>query len=1119
MRFASVVTLALLFALCLLALSPVGGEAATWLTVNGATGGVLTTPGELVLRCDVSAAGGRVRFIEGADLDGNGRLDAGEPVFACLAAVQDDGWTDEEAASAVVQFSARFNSRAIGPVVIQAVDEDGSAVAHVYSMDYTHPAQSVSGAVRYEDGTPGAGRIVREQVGETSWVAFTGADGSYTLHLPAGGHAIRVKEMGGEGGTPAPDWVDLAAGAAKTGENFTALRATGPKITGVITESDTGHAVPGVLVNATEIYTQRNAVTWADAEGNYTLHVSAGTWRVAATVYDLAGPYGNATQDVAVTNTDVDVDLVLSRLSNRIYGAVTGPGSVAVTSGWVYATGATNRSSGSTNGQGRYEMWLPGDTYEVKVHDAAGNYACPTTSVGHVTVPAGGRADVAMVARGSTLSGRVVVTGTATGIPQAEVGIAEVVGDLGRQYADDFSGTTDGQGYFSIKMPAGPFEVWANSNIYNAESPGYSTLTFPPDHTNVTFSITPAHTAPTLRNSSIDPADGGFGGQLFTFAVTYASPNNLFPSDVYVVVDGWPHHMVQTSWQGNPADFVNGQTFGCQVRIPAGTHAYWFGAIDVQWFTARLPTVGTFTITPGPKGTVAGRITDSISSAPIAGAHVSVKLGAPTYAVVNDGFSDNDGYYAVTAPASTYSVAAFANDYLAGNWSGITVSLNQTTTVNFSLDRVCTLTGTVTAAPGGAPLEGVQIEATLAYPTVKRTATTGADGKYSFNELLPGSYTVVASKPWYTTQTHNLTLAVGEAKIENFALAATGDLMGQVRIAGTSTVIAGAQVQAYLGAVLKGTATSDANGVYEIAQGLPAGTYVVSAGKDGYVTQVKSGIAVTAGATSYVNFNLGASGTLMGQVAEKGTGNPIANASVKAYLGGVLKASATAGANGVYTISRDLAAGSYVVMASKNGYVTQTKGANVTASATTYLNFNLGKICLSGQVRQMGTTTVLKGATVGAYLGSATTPSGTATTDVNGIYQIGGLTTGAYTVIASKSGYVKQTKPGISVTAGGMTYVNFALTVSGKLMGQVWDKMTSAPIIGATVSARSGGVVQATGTTVGPYGIYQISSDLPAGTYTMLCTKSGYNDFGRLGIVVTAGQTTYVNFPLSSSAQ
>jgi len=78
----------------------------------------------------------------------------------------------------------------------------------------------------------------------------------------------------------------------------------------------------------------------------------------------------------------------------------------------------------------------------------------------------------------------------------------------------------------------------------------------------------------------------------------------------------------------------------------------------------------------------------------------------------------------------------------------------------------------------------------------------------------------------------------------------------------------------------------------------------------------------------------------------------------------------------------------------------------------------------------------------------------------------------------------------------------------------VTNKANGAPIIGATITARSGGVVRATGTTVAPYGVYEIASDLPAGTYSVLCQAADYQDFGRVGIVVTAGQTTYVNFPL-----
>jgi len=71
-----------------------------------------------------------------------------------------------------------------------------------------------------------------------------------------------------------------------------------------------------------------------------------------------------------------------------------------------------------------------------------------------------------------------------------------------------------------------------------------------------------------------------------------------------------------------------------------------------------------------------------------------------------------------------------------------------------------------------------------------------------------------------------------------------------------------------------------------------------------------------------------------------------------------------------------------------------------------------------------------------------------------------------------------------------------------------------APIIGGTIAARTGGVARATGTSVAQQGAYEIISDLPAGTYSVLCTALDYRDFGRIGIIVTSGATTYVNFPL-----
>ena len=355
---------------------------------------------------------------------------------------------------------------------------------------------------------------------------------------------------------------------------------------------------------------------------------------------------------------------------------------------------------------------------------------------------------------------------------------------------------------------------------------------------------------------------------------------------------------------------------------------------------------------------------------------------------------------------------------------------------------------------------------------------------------------------WVADTEHNQVVHLG--------ILLPGTLKGQVRVKGTTINIAGATVKAYLGGVLKGTGTTGANGVYSIP-GLAPGTYVVTASKQGYVTQTKV-IPVPPGATAFCNFGLDPL-CLTGQVCIRGTTTPMPGATVTVLQGG---ATATTDANGIYQIGRStLSAGSYVVVASKAGYVRQTKLATVTASTVTSLNFFLDPLCLTGQVCIWGTAAPIPGATVTVLQGGAT-----ATTDANGIYQFGRsvLSPGAYTVTASKVAYVRQTKSA-TVSETAITYRNFNLAVSGKLKGQVKDKVTGANLVGATVFARSGGIIWATTTTTSPYGVYEMNADLPPGTYVVQASQPGYVAQNKKDIIVTAGATTYVNFNLYYSAK
>ena len=341
-----------------------------------------------------------------------------------------------------------------------------------------------------------------------------------------------------------------------------------------------------------------------------------------------------------------------------------------------------------------------------------------------------------------------------------------------------------------------------------------------------------------------------------------------------------------------------------------------------------------------------------------------------------------------------------------------------------------------------------------------------------------------------------------------------GDIVGQVTATATGEGLEDATVEARRGAVLAGSATTARDGTYEISD-LPPGAYNVTAYKNGYVRQTQVGLILDPGGKVTADFALDVSGLIAGQVRETGTTVNIPNVTVSAYLNGKLKVTGRTNYRGLYILPRDLPTGEYVVSAVKYGYTKQTR-ANiaVTAGQTTYVNFQLSPIpILKGQVKDAGGNP-LAGASVNIYDGDEWVTATLAQAPY-GVYEFGTqLPPGTYTVIASKSGYVRQSKLNVAVTVGTAAYANFTLTVSGKLRGQVKNAVTGAPIVGATIKAYSGGILRATGLSTTPYGVYEIASDLPAGTYYVVASRTGFANQGRTGVAVTAGDTTYVNFAL-----
>jgi hypothetical protein len=313
-----------------------------------------------------------------------------------------------------------------------------------------------------------------------------------------------------------------------------------------------------------------------------------------------------------------------------------------------------------------------------------------------------------------------------------------------------------------------------------------------------------------------------------------------------------------------------------------------------------------------------------------------------------------------------------------------------------------------------------------------------------------------------------------------------------------------------------GTAITDSGGHYSINEGLPTGTYNVTAFAIGYLMANVTNVHVTVGlTTSGINLYLNRSGGIVGKVTDAVTTLPVAGVSIFAVSsGGTFGWIATTDSNGDYNITTNLGTGTYNVTANNpTGHITKTiSGVSVTAGTlTTGVNLALNKSgIISGRITAYPSGSPLGNASVtaisGQYIGSATT-------NATGYYRITtGLGTDTYTMYASYGLTGFNVTSGVVVTAGletsnvDMFIIVIAPPPSGIITGKVTDMSSSDPIEGAFVEATGlGGFGFA---TTDSNGDYVISSGLDTGTYDVTASATGYNDTTITGVNVIVNQTT-----------
>jgi protocatechuate 3,4-dioxygenase beta subunit len=442
-----------------------------------------------------------------------------------------------------------------------------------------------------------------------------------------------------------------------------------------------------------------------------------------------------------------------------------------------------------------------------------------------------------------------------------------------------------------------------------------------------------------------------------------------------------------------------------------------------------------------PTGSIGGTVTDSQTPAqPVVGATVAYTGTKGSGSTV----TDSSGNYTLSSvPPGTYTVTASATGYTTESGS-VTVTVGVTAPKSFTLIATSGISGAVTDTETPAqPISGATIHyAGTGGNTASGTTTTNSIGGYTFNGVSPGTYTVTASATGFTPPpAQNVTVTAGTSATANFTMTATGGMTGTASDSqAPAQPVSGATLQ-YTGTgstTGSGTATTNSSGGYAF-NGVPPGTYSVTASRTGFTTPAARPVTVTAGAVAAaINFTLTATSGISGTVSDsQSPAQPIAGAQVTyTGTGGTTGSGMTSTAtDGTYTLNA-VPAGTYSVSVSDTGFTTPA-AQSVTINpdlVTSGVNFTMAAASgVSGTVSDSQTPAQpVDNATV-TYTGvSPTTGSGSTSTAIDGTYALAGVPSGTYSVTAAANGYTSSTDASVLVASGSVASgVNFTLASEG----------------------------------------------------------------------------------------
>ena len=571
---------------------------------------------------------------------------------------------------------------------------------------------------------------------------------------------------------------------------------------------------------------------------------------------------------------------------------------------------------------------------------------------------------------------------------------ASIVGAQACVFADDANQSfftcaeTQGDGTYQTEpLPPGDYkiEVTAQDQGFSAE--------FYDDVSLITNGADRFELADTITLGPSDATGIDFGlssGFLISGTVTAATNGQpVVGAQVCINVDDANQTFVTC------VDSQNDGTYRTE-PIPAGDYKASVFAQDQGFFTEFYDGIPNFgdpfsqadVITLGPNDaagidfdleqgfTIAGTVAEDGNGAPIEGVQVCINADDADRSFFTCADTQADGSYETEPlPSGDYKVQVdgsaqgfpfeffdnvpnFGDAFAAADV--VTLGPNDATGIDFGLSSGFVISGAVTAASDGQPVEGAQVCINVddTDQTFVTCANSQSDGTYQTQPIPAGNYKASISaedQGFFTVfydgvpnfgdafnQADVITLGPNGASGIDFDLEQGFTIEGAVTEDGTGAPIQGAQVCVNADDGDRSfftCADTAADGSYQ-TEPLPAGDYKVQvdASAQGFpieffdnVPDIGDAFAAAdvvtlgPGPATGIDFALGQGARITGAVTEQATGSPIEGASVCLNLDdpdGTFVTCADTAADGTYQ-TNSLAAGGYKVSVSANGFVSE----------------------------------------------------------------------------------------------------------------------------------------------------------------------------------------------------